>query len=215
MSQPMDRTCEIEALGEVDESRGEFWFDNPFQIPASGENLSAYETNRLYTNLDGNSFMDVSFSSGVDIDSDSRSIICADFNNDGANDMLIASVGGGPLRLFINQYPDPGNYLRIGLKGTKSNRAAIGTKIVLHCGDQQIVRQRFPANGFMGQGPTETIVGIGKHDKVDRIEVQWPTGETQAFENVSANQTVQIIEGQGELQTDFVGTDVAKTAEAN
>jgi len=187
------------ALGEVDRDRGEFWVENPFLIPSSGENLSAYETNRLYTNLDGESFIDVSFTSGVDLDADSRSVICADFNNDGAEDMLVCSVGGGPLRLFINRFPNRGHRLKVNLVGVDSNRAAIGSRVTVHLGNERIVRDCFPANGFMGQGPPELLIGIGDADRVDRLEVRWPTGELQVFEDIAADSQVTITENESEL----------------
>ena len=186
------------ALGEVDEERGEFWVDNPFLIPAAGENLSAYEKNRLYMNMDGESFMDVSFNSGVDLDADSRSIICADFNNDGAEDMLVCSVGGGPLRLFINRFPKLGRRVKLELVGTESNRPAIGARVTLHCGSRKIVRDCFPANGFMGQSPADLLIGIGDAEQVERLEVRWPTGETQFFEGIPADSRVTITESSPE-----------------
>lgn len=199
MSQPLDRRYKMPALGEVDEDRGEFWVENPFDIPSAGENLSAYETNRLYTNLDGQAFIDVSFTSGVDLDSDSRSVICADFNNDGAEDMLVCSVGGGPLRLFINQFPNRGHRLKVDLIGVDSNVAAIGSRVTVHCGDRRIVRDCFPTNGFMGQSPPELLIGLGDSDHVDRLEVRWPTGKVQFFEGLSADSRITITENEPEL----------------
>jgi hypothetical protein len=184
------------ALGEIDRERGEFWVENPFDITSSGENLSAYEKNRIYLSMDGESFMDVSYASGVDLDSDSRSVICADFDNDGAEDILVASVGGGPLRLFVNSIPQIGKRVRLDLRGTKSNRQAIGTRVVLHVGDRRIVRDNFPTNGFMGQSPVEMIVGVGEAEKIDAINVRWPTGETQRFGSLPVDAIITITEGQ-------------------
>ncbi len=186
------------ALGEIDRERGEFWVENPFDITSSGENLSAYEKNCIYLSMDGESFMDVSYASGVDLDSDSRSVICADFDNDGAEDILVASVGGGPLRLFVNSIPQIGKRVRLDLRGTKSNRQAIGTRVVLHVGDRRIVRDNFPTNGFMGQSPVEMIVGVGEAEKIDAINVRWPTGETQRFESLPVDAIITITEGQEE-----------------
>ena len=133
-------------------------------LPATGQNLSAFERNRTFLNIDGDSFIDVSFASVADIDSDSRSVVAADFNRDGATDLLVGSVGGGPMRLFLNRYPN-GNHVSVRLVGTKSNRLGIGARLVAKAGSRQIVRDVFPPNGFMGQGPTETILGIGNCEK--------------------------------------------------
>lgn len=200
MSRPTNRECLLPEIGDVDREAGEFWVQNPFQMPAGGHNLSAFERNRLYLNVDGHSFIDGSFTSTVDLDSDSRSAIVGDFNSDGAPDLLVGSVGGGPLRLFQNQAASSANFLRIKLKGIRSNAPGIGSRIVIHCGQRQIVRDIFPVNGFMGQGPPELIVGLADAQHIDRLEVRWPTGIVQEFSDLSVNGTVLITEGSDHVE---------------
>ena len=187
MSQPHNRLCQLDPIGDIDEEAGEFWVNNPFQITAQRENLSAYEQNRCFLNLDGRSFLDVSFASGADIDADSRSVVAADFDRDGATDLLIGSVGGGPLRLFLNQFPDA-NYARIQLQGSASNRLGIGARIVATVGRRKLVRDLFPQNGFMGQGPAELTLGLGDAKVIDQLEIRWPSGQIQRYSKLPANQ---------------------------
>ncbi|MDB4614515.1 ASPIC/UnbV domain-containing protein [bacterium] len=191
---------QIPALGKIDEDAGEFWVENPFMMPANGDNLSAYERNCIFVNVDGENFLDASFASDADIDSDSRTVISADFDNDGAMDLLVGSVGGGPLRLFKNNMKQ-GHYLRIDLVGTKSNRFGVGSRIIAKVGDRQIVRDAFPAGGFMGVGPTQLNFGLGGAEVVDTLTVRWPTGETQEFANIQTDQTIEITEGEAEIAT--------------
>ena len=193
MSQPLDRMSEHPQLGEVDEAAGEFWVTNPFLIPQMGENLSAYERNRLFLNNGGDDFLDASFVSNANIDSDSRSVIATDFNQDGRVDLLVASVGGGPLRLFLNRMPQ-GNRIQIQLKGKTSNRAGIGARLTAFVGDRKIVRDAFPSNGCMGLGPAESWMGIGAAKNVDRLEIRWPTGHTQTVQDIAAGETVTVAE---------------------
>ena len=155
MTQPFDRTCQIPARGEIDHDAGEFWVENPFQMAFQQNNLSAYEPNRLFVNVDGRRFADLSHQSGTDIDSDSRSAVVGDFDNDNDPDLLVGSVGGGPLRLFQNTIPQMGSRVRLQLVGVTSNRQAIGSRVIAQCDGRQIVRDLFPANGFMGQNPAE------------------------------------------------------------
>ncbi len=196
VSQPLNRNCRIEALGDLDEELGEFWVENPFMMMGIRANLSSYERNRAFLNVDGESFIDMSFASAADIDSDSRSVIAADFNRDGATDLLVGSVGGGPLRLFMNRFPQQ-HSVRIALVGRESNRAAIGTRLVAHVGSRQIVRDVFPANGFMGQGPVEVILGLGTADRIDRLEVRWPSGKTQDLTDLPIARELMIDEVDG------------------
>jgi len=194
VAQPLDRNAELPALGDVDREGGEFWVDNPFKIPASGNNLSAYERNRLFLNLGGDGFLDASFASAADIDSDSRAVIVADFDRDGASDLLVGSVGGGPLRLFLNRFPKA-SYARIRLEGSESNRAGIGARLTATVAGRKLVRDVFPHNGFMGQGPGETVLGLGTAQSIDRLEVRWPSGKNQIYSNLSANRDFLLKEG--------------------
>ncbi|MDA1052936.1 MAG: ASPIC/UnbV domain-containing protein [Planctomycetota bacterium] len=195
MSQPLDRSSETQQLGEIDAAAGEFWVRSVFQMPQLGHNLSAFEANRLFMNVDGQRFLDASFASQANIDSDSRSVIAGDLNADGDVDLLIGSVGGGPLRMFLNRIPNENHKVRIELQGTVSNRTAIGARVVLHCGARAITRDLFPANGFMGQSPAELLVGVGQATIIDRLTIRWPNGEVQELEDLAVDQNIQIVEG--------------------
>lgn len=200
MTAPNDRLSKLPAIGEVDKEEGEFWVENPLMIPELGENLSAYERNKLFVSVDGKKFIDGSFASSTDIDSDSRSVIACDIDRDGAQDLFVASAGGGSLRVFSNQLKQ-NNRIEVRLKGVKSNRQGIGARIIAHCGDKQIVRDLFPTNGFMGIGPAVAWVGVGQAEKIDKLTVRWPTGETQVLNDVPVNQSVRIVEGNSEVET--------------
>ena len=193
MSQPMNRTCAHPQLGEVDQEAGELWVSNPFLLVPNGDNLSAYERNRLYLNVDGNRFIDSSFASEVDLDSDSRSAISADFNNDGALDLLVGSVGGGPLRLFFNRIPQQ-NRLQLTLQGTESNRSAIGTRVIAEIGDRKVYRDIFPVNGFMGQSPPIVDLGVGAAESIDRLTIRWPSGKERTLQDVDVSEPLELVE---------------------
>jgi len=182
-------------LGTVDQKSGEFWIGNAFMMPRVGANLSAFERNRLFLNVKRQRFLDASFASRADIDSDSRSVVAADFDGDGAPDLLVGSSGGGSLRLFRNRFPRTTHHVRMNLEGVTSNRLAIGTRVIAHCGDQQIVRDLFTPNGCMGQGPPEMILGLGTATTIDRLSVRWPTGRVQEFRNLPVDCRITIREG--------------------
>ena len=203
MTQPLDRNARIKAIGAIDENAGEFWVENPFDIASNGYNLSAYERNRTFLNVDGDSFLDASFASTMDIDADSRSVVTADFDRDGAPDVLVVSVGGGPVRLYLNRFP-PASRVRVDLVGRESTRAGIGARVVAEAGGRTIRRALFPANGGFGQGPAELDLGLGNATTIDRLTVTWPSGTEQVFHDIPANGVLQITEGDPEIvQTPF------------
>lgn len=200
MSQPFDRNATLEKQGDLDEDAGEFWVANPFMMPEEGHNLSAFETNCLFLNSGGDQFLDASFASGANIDADSRSVIAADFDGDSSIDLLVANVGGGPLRLFSNQIPDPGRVLKLRLQGTKSNRTAVGSRIVITLENgRKIVRDVFPFNGFQGQGPVSTTIGVGPEDAVASLQIYWPSGAVQTFKDVPTGREISVSEDAADL----------------
>ena len=103
--------------------------------------------NRLYINNSQGAFTEQAKSFGLDFAGASVMPAFADFDRDGRPDLLVGSVGGGPLRLFRNEFPDGAARVRLELIGTESNRSAIGARVELHVNGRRIVRDRFAANG--------------------------------------------------------------------
>jgi hypothetical protein len=116
VSQPSDRRAAIDAPGALDKSLGEFWVSNPWTIVSSGHNLSAFERDRTWLNVQGKDFLDISYPTGADSDGDGRCVVAADFRNNGRLDLIVRQVGGGPLLLFQNNFPQR-HYLTVSLRG--------------------------------------------------------------------------------------------------
>jgi hypothetical protein len=185
----------------LDSENGEFWVRNVFSMVRDGDNLSAYERNCVFLNPGSSgTFLDVSFATGADIDSDSRSVVVADFDRDGWPDILVGSVGGGPLRLFLNRFDRSQNRVVVELTGQTSNRLAIGSRVTIRVAGRQIVRDRFKANGHAGQSPGTLLIGVGDAAVIDELVVRWPTGIEQVFRDLAVNSRLQIVEGDEEYQ---------------
>jgi hypothetical protein len=194
VSQPYDRGAKVSLKNKLDPSLGEFWVDNPWEIVGKGHNLSAYERKRVFWNVKGGNFLDISHLTSADDDGDGRCVVAADFRNNGRMDVVTRNVGGGVFRFYENNFPQR-HYLEVTLRGTKSNRQGIGARLVAHVSGRQIVREMLPANSFHSQMPNLAHFGLGDDAKVDRLTIRWPSGQVQELTDMPADQHVAITEG--------------------
>lgn len=208
MSQPFDRGANVKAPGKIDPSIGEFWVENPWDIVSKGHNLSSYERKRLFLNLKGKDFLDLSSVSGADVDGDGRAAVAGDFNHDGKLDLVLRQVGGGPLLLFENRLP-ASNFLEVRLRGIKSNKLGVGAKLTAKVDDMTIYRDLYPANTFRSQAPALVHFGLGKAPRVDRLRIDWPSGLVQTIDHIPGNQAIIITEGSDKIETITPGEPIA------
>ena len=194
MSQPSKRSANIPAPGKLDDSLGEFWVDNPWDIINEGHNLSAFERSRTFLNLRGRGFLDVSYLSGADDDGDGRCVVAGDFRNVGRLDVLVRKVGGQPLQLYENNFPQK-HYLKVTLRGTRGNRQGVGARLVAVVKGQQLVREMYPANSNRSQMPNIVHFGLGDQERVERLTVRWPNGEEQVLTDLPGDRHIVIEEG--------------------
>jgi hypothetical protein len=194
VSQPFKRGASVPAPGRIDSSLGEFWVNNPWDIVSQGHNLSAFERKRAFLNVRGHAFLDVSFVTGTDSDGDGRSVVAGDFRNDGRLDLVVRQVGGGPLLLFENHFPQA-HYLTVSLRGTKSNRLGIGARLIASAAGLEQTRELYPLNSFRSQMPSRVHFGLGKASKLDRLQIRWPSGDAQELKDVPADRHIVVEEG--------------------
>lgn len=198
MSQPHNRACTAPQPGELDEELDEFWVTDPWSINLS-HNLSSFERNRLFLNVNGEHFVETGYLSNTDSDGDGRSVVPVDFDRDGMRDLFVRQVGGGALKLYKNQLPKK-NYLRVSLRGVESNRLGIGARLVAKVGNKQLVRELFPHNSFRSQAPNEVHFGVGQAARIDTLTISWPSGTIETLENIPANQWIEIEEGSASFE---------------
>jgi hypothetical protein len=167
--------------------------------PALGErSFSGYEPNQLLRNNGRHSFTNVAAEHGVDTRRDSRGVIVADFDNDGAQDLFVLNSNQEAIMYRALAPPEHG-WLELRLQGVRSNRDAIGTRISAYTADGVLYRETNAGNGFESQSTGRVHIGTGKQQRIDRLVVEWPSGEVQQFKDVSVRRRYQLTEG-GELK---------------
>lgn len=214
MSQPYDRKCKVPAPGKLDASLKEWWVSNPWDIVAEGRNLSCYERKRIYVNVRGGNFLEVSHLTGADNDGDGRSAVAGDFRNNGQLDVAVRQVGGGALYLYENNFPAR-HYLKVTLRGKPemgrtptSNRQGIGSRLIAHVNGRQVVRECYPINSYSSQASTIVHFGLGDDTKVDRLVIRWPSGKEQVLANVPGDQHIVVDEGKETFETVVPGKTI-------
>ncbi|MCG8603930.1 FG-GAP-like repeat-containing protein [bacterium] len=150
--------------------------------------------NLLFRNNNNGTFEDFSQQSGADGQAEARGLCVADFDNDGRLDMFVANIRA-TAHLYLNSMQD-GNYLKINLIGTQSNRDARGAVVRIAAAGKTYHR---PNDGieFYGQSKAPIHFGLGEAELVQNIKVEWPSGIQQEFHDIPANQTITINENSG------------------
>ena len=126
-----------------------------------------------------------------------RGAAYGDFDNDGDADLLI-TANNGPARLLRNDGGNQNNLLRVRTQGVASNRDGIGAKITLKLADGgQLWNVVKTGSSYCSQSELAVTFGLGKAERVPRIEVAWPSGRVDTLTDVNANQEIVIQEGKG------------------
>ncbi len=137
---------------------------------------------------------------GSDGVEDGRGMGFLDADQDGDLDIAINNYLQ-PARLLINQAPRENHWIRFRLQGTRSNRSAIGARVVLEHGARRQVREVTSTAGYLSGQSLTLHFGLGLDREVDRVTVRWPSGTVEELRNLRADQMVLLIEGQVEPGT--------------
>jgi hypothetical protein len=156
--------------------------------------------NAMYRNKGGKAFVDVTIAGGFGHLQKGHAIVFADFDEDGDLDVFEQLGGAFPCDKFYDAlFENPGfgnHWIKVRLEGTRSNRSAIGARIRVVAGGRSIYRH-VNSGGSFGANPFMQTIGLGKADRVERIEVFWPTtGRTQVLEDLPVDHLVRIVEAE-------------------
>ena len=153
----------------------------------------------LFRNKGNGTFMQVGAEAGPAINAPhmSRGVAFGDFDNDGDMDVLIMNVDEPP-SLLRNDAPAAHNWLKIRLEGTKSNRSAIGARVVVRYGGKVQVQEVTSGCSFFSSNDPRLHFGLGAAATAD-IEIRWTSGLVEKLERVAAGQLITVKEGSGRV----------------
>jgi len=165
-----------------------------------GLNSTFRERKLLYWNDHSGKFRDISLDAGSGITTpfNSHGVAAADFDNDGAVEILVNNSHDRPS--LLKNLGNHGNWILLKLEGTKSNRDAIGARVTVRVGGHQQMQEVRSGGGYISQSDFRLHFGLGTATKADGIEIRWPSGLVQRFENVAGNRVVKIRENIGIME---------------
>jgi hypothetical protein len=149
----------------------------------------------LYRNLGKGQFEDATAAGGPALRTPrpARGLATGDLDGDGRPEIVIVNMNSTP-SVLKNEIAG-GSFLNIKLEGVESNRSAIGARVTVRSG--RTVRMKDLTSGasyYSSHEPTLHF-GLGASSKVDAVEVRWPNGLRQKWENIAANRTILLVEG--------------------
>jgi hypothetical protein len=165
------------------------------ELVRSDRTWHGYARNVMFVNNHDGTFTEASGALAMDFLEDSRSFALADIDRDGRLEVILKNRNAPQLRILHNAMPQTGRAVSFRLRGKKSNRDAIGTAITLEAGAIRQTKYLQAGSGFLAQHSKELFFGLGDHAGTIRVSVRWPSGLTQAFENVPVNHCIQLEEG--------------------
>jgi hypothetical protein len=163
--------------------------------PLAGRSLSGYQQDLFWMN-DGAGGL-ISAAGAVNVDSawDGRAVAVADLWNRGVLDVVIANQRG-PLQVLRNEVSEDRHWIGFHLRGTTSNRSAIGATVRLFWSGRQQVQQVDGGSGFASQRDRRLLFGLGTASAVDSAVIAWPSGMRQTIRAPTVRRMHVITESQ-------------------
>jgi hypothetical protein len=165
-------------------------------IESWDDRTTYHAPNVLLMNTGDGKFVNVSEESGdgMKVELSSRGAAFDDLDNDGDIDVVILNSRREPT-ILRNDSPSRGHWIQVFLRGTKSNRDGVGARVKVTAGKLVLVDEVHSGRGYQGHHGMRLHFGLGKHEKVDSIEVRWIGGGVDVFKDIAVDKLVTLTEG--------------------
>jgi hypothetical protein len=156
------------------------------------------EPRLLYHNNGNGTFTDVSATagSGINAVSSARGLAVGDLWNNGQLSAVINNVYARP-SLLVNEAPSRNHWVAFKTAGTRSNRDGIGAKLTVKAGKRTLVDEVRSGSSYISQSDLRVHFGLGSTAKLDSVQVRWPSGLVELFNDLSVDAIHTLKEGSG------------------
>jgi enediyne biosynthesis protein E4 len=167
------------------------------EIEKHSPQFPAKDPRMLFRSLGKGRFEELTNEAGTAVQDAHNSRGCAfgDFDNDGDIDVLVINLNEPP-SLLRNDVAGSNLWLKVKLVGTKSNRSAIGARVVVKAGESTQTQEVQSQSSFLSCNDFRLHFGLGQAKSAE-VKIRWPTGEWQTLTNVTPNQLITVKEGTG------------------
>ena len=185
------------------------------QIFQEGRSFSGNERDKLFINQSTGtgtgelSFVDFSDLSGADSPNDGRAVIAADFDDDGDLDLFVHEIQRERHALYRNNVRShdsilsgkaaPPGFIKVRLVATQGQHEAIGATVIADVQGRRVAQVLSRGAGFVSCQVPELVFGLGAA-KTCQVEVLWPGGARERFEDIDRNSRVRLVEGSGQAE---------------
>jgi len=161
-------------------------------------NVGYAQPPQLFLNNGKGGFHDVAAEVGGSFDQPKvgRGLAYGDFDRDGDVDLLL-TTNNGPAYLYRNDQLAGNHSIRFRLVGTKSNRDAIGATVHVFAGGITQSRMVKGGSSYLSQSELPLTFGLEKHDRIERVVIDWPSGRTEEYKNLAAGRCYECTEAKG------------------
>ena len=161
--------------------------------PMQGKSLSGYQQKKVWLNDGAGHFTEVAQAVGYTDTHDGRGVALVDLWNRGVLDVLVANQRG-PLLVYKNTVPADREWIDFELRGTRSNRDAVGAQVRLFWNGQEQLQEVCGGCGYSAQNQRRLHFGVGKGPRIEKAVIRWPSGSVQTLEAPASGKVHQVEE---------------------